>query len=54
MLISRLMLHLRDPKVTDPTDFLVYPLSHPNMVFAMQPVGTATGAETGIASAAVP
>ena len=45
------MLNLRDPTVvTDPTDFLV---SHPNMVFAMQPVGTAIGADTGIASLAV-
>ena len=48
------MLNLRDPKVTDPTGFLVYPLSHPNMVFAMQPAGTTIGVDTGIASAAVP
>ena len=54
MLISRLMLHLRDPKVADPTGFLVYPLSHPNMVFTVQPPGTAVGADTGIAPAPVP
>jgi len=53
-LISRLMLHLRDPKVTDPTGFLVYPLSHPNVVFAMQSSGTAIGADTEIAPAPVP
>ena len=48
------MLKLQDPMVTDPMDFLVYPLSHLNMIFAMQPAGMATSADTGTASAAMP
>ncbi|KIM57186.1 hypothetical protein SCLCIDRAFT_184288 [Scleroderma citrinum Foug A] len=33
-LISRLMLNLRDPRLTDMIDSSLFPLSHANMVFA--------------------
>ena len=46
------MLNMWDPKVTDPTGCLVYPLSHDHMEFAMQPIGTTPGATTGIMSVA--
>lgn len=49
MLISRLMLNLRDAKAIDPTGS-VGPLSHANMVFAMQPRSTVTNAGTQITS----
>ncbi|KIM63142.1 hypothetical protein SCLCIDRAFT_1214447 [Scleroderma citrinum Foug A] len=47
ILISRLMLNLRDPKTTNPTGYSVYPLSHLRMVFAVQPAGTAISTSTG-------
>ena len=51
ILISRLMLNLRDPKVTNPTGLLVYPLSREN-IFVMQPIGTAMDTGTEIESMA--
>ena len=44
MFISRLMLNLRDPKVTNPMGSSLQPLSHTNMVFAVRHPSTATGA----------
>ena len=43
-LISRLMLNLRDPRETNPTQSLAYPLSHADIVFAVKPTSTAIGA----------
>ncbi|KAL4082041.1 hypothetical protein V8B97DRAFT_155978 [Scleroderma yunnanense] len=39
-LISRLMLNIRDLRVTDPMGSSLYSLSHANMVFAMLPTGS--------------
>ena len=50
-LVSRLISNLRDPKVTNPTGYLMYPLLHPSMVLAVRPQsGTAIDASTGMAS----
>ncbi|KIM64891.1 hypothetical protein SCLCIDRAFT_1212996 [Scleroderma citrinum Foug A] len=42
ILISRLMLNLRDPKVTNPMGSSLLPLSHSNMVFASPRAGAVT------------
>ena len=47
------MFNLRDPMLTDSTKFSVIPFSYANMVFAVQPVGTAIGANTRMVSAAL-
>ncbi|KAL4073434.1 hypothetical protein J3A83DRAFT_4411168 [Scleroderma citrinum] len=47
-LVSRLMLNLRDPGVTDLTSLALYSLSHANMVFTMPLTGSATGANAGV------
>ena len=44
------MLNLRDAKGMNPTGGSLYPLSHPNMVFMMQPIDTGIGSSTEIAS----
>ena len=51
ILISRLMLNLRDPMVTNPMGLLVYPLSREN-IFVMQSIGTAMDTSTEIESVA--
>ncbi|KIM64893.1 hypothetical protein SCLCIDRAFT_600225 [Scleroderma citrinum Foug A] len=48
ILISRLMLNLRDPKVTNQIGSSLHPLSHANMVFASPRAGAVTS--TGITS----
>ena len=53
-LISRLMLNLRDPEVTDPTRSITQPLSHANMVFVIQSTVTTISTSTRMVSAALP
>ena len=43
ILISRLMLNLRDPELTDSTKILLRSFSRTNIVFAMQPIDAEFG-----------
>ena len=45
------MLNLRDPKETDLTELLTYPLSHADIVFAVKFTSTTIGASPGRVSA---